>query len=219
MKAIILAAGLGKRMQPLTFTTPKPLLKIGNVTLIDHTLHQLQLAGIKEVVINVHHLRDQIIAHCGDGSAYQLKITYSVEDILLETGGGVFQALPFLGDDSFLVISADVWTDFPLQNLISTKTNGAHLIFVDNPSYHPQGDYGLDANGLVHSHSDKKLTYANIAVMHPSLFNTEKHGIFKLSSVFNKAIEKKQVTGEHYSGVWHNMGTLQDIISAEFSPL
>lgn len=213
MKAMILAAGLGKRMHPLTLTTPKPLLKMGGTTLIDHALHQLKLAGISDIVINVHHLRDQIIAHCGDGSAYDLTIHYSIEETLLETGGGIFQALPFFNNDPFLAISADVWTDFPLKKLLSQKTNGAHLIFVDNPDYHPQGDYGLDTNGIVHLDSAHKLTYANIAVIHPSLFQAEKPGIFKLSSVFRKAIEKKCVTGEYYSGVWHNIGTPQDLRS------
>lgn len=215
MKAMILAAGLGKRMQPLTLTTPKPLLKVGNTTLIDHALQQLQLAGIKEVMINVHHLGDQIITHCGDGSAYNLKIHYSVEDILLETGGGIFQALSFFNNEPFLVMSADVWTDFSLKKLLTIKTKAAHLIFVDNPEYHPAGDYGLDEHGIVQLHSDKKFTYANIAVIHPSLFDGEKHGVFKLSSVFKKAIEKKNVTGEYYSGEWFNVGTTDDLIAIQ----
>ena len=211
---MILAAGLGKRMHPLTVSTPKPLLKIGNTTLIDHALQQLQLAGIREVMINVHHLSDQIIAHCGQGSAYQLQIHYSKETTLLETGGGIFQALPFFNHEPFLVISADVWTDFPLEKLITKKTDGAHIVLVDNPDYHLQGDYGLDANGVVHSDARIKFTYANIAVIHPSLFNSEKPGIFKLSSIFQKAIHKGMMTGEHYSGEWFNVGTPADLKAA-----
>lgn len=211
MKAILLSAGLGQRMQPLTLTTPKPLLKIGNTTLIDHALSQLQRAGITDVVINVHHLRDQIIKHCGDGAAFHLKIHYSIEETLLETGGGIFNALPLLGTDPFLVLSADVWTDFPLQTLVHKKTHGAHLVFVDNPDYHSQGDYGLDAQGFVRLHADKKLTYANIAVINPALFHAEKPGVFRLSSVFQKAIEKGCVTGEKYTGVWHNVGVPDDL--------
>jgi len=218
MKSILLSAGLGERMKPLTLTTPKPLLKIGDTTLIDHALAQLQRAGITDVVINVHHLRDQIIKHCGDGSAFNLKIQYSIEDTLLETGGGIFNALPLLGNDPFLVLSADVWTDFPLQPLVHKKTNGAHLIFVDNPDYHPHGDYSLDVQGLVHLNAEKKLTYANIAIIHPNLFNAEKPGIFRLSSVFEKAIEKGCVTGEKYAGLWRNVGTPRDLMILKPSP-
>ncbi len=211
MKAMILAAGLGKRMHPLTLTTPKPLLKIGNTTLIEHVFSELRKANITDVVINVHHLRDQMIQYCGNGSAFGLQIHYSIEEELLETGGGIFQALPLLGHEPFLVLSADVWTDFPCKKLTQQKTNGAHLIFVDNPEYHPTGDYGLDTRNIVQRHSEKKFTYANIAVLHPDLFKAEKQGVFKLNHVFQKAIEKEIVTGEKYHGVWHNIGTQKDL--------
>lgn len=211
MKAMILAAGLGKRMQPLTLTTPKPLLKIGDTTLIDHALSQLQRAGISEVVINVHHLRDQIIQHCGDGSQYNLKIYYSIEETLLETGGGIFQALPLLGDETFLLLSADVWTDYPFKKLMQRKIDYAHLVFVDNPNYNLKGDYSLDKNGFVRDDLPNKLTYASFGILNPAIFYAEKPGVFRLFSVLKKFIAQGVVTGEHYTGVWHNIGTQQDL--------
>ena len=211
MKAMILAAGRGERMLPLTATTPKPLLKIGNTTLIEHTLHQVHLAGIQDVVINVHHLGDQIIQYCGDGAAFDLSIRYSVEPTLLETGGGVFNALPLLGDEPFLLLSADVWTDFPLKKLLQKKISGAHVVLVDNPDYHRDGDFALDANGLVCMEGEKKLTYANISIIHPRLFYGENHGVFRLTKILRPAIENKMVMGECYAGEWHNVGTVGDL--------
>jgi MurNAc alpha-1-phosphate uridylyltransferase len=211
MKAMILAAGRGERLKPLTLKTPKPLLPVGDTTLLGHVLSQVRKAGITDVVINVHHLGDQIIQYSGDGSAFGLKIQYSVEDTLLETGGGIFQALPLLGSNPFLVLSADVWTDYPLEQLITKKTNGAHLVFVDNPDFHPAGDYALDQAGFVHTDLPNKLTYANVGLLHPDLFCEEKSGVFRLSSVFQKAIMNKQVTGERYAGVWYNVGTQEEL--------
>ncbi|OGT41263.1 MAG: hypothetical protein A3F13_05375 [Gammaproteobacteria bacterium RIFCSPHIGHO2_12_FULL_40_19] len=211
MKAIILAAGRGERMRPLTLKTPKPLLSVGNMTLIDHALYQLRIAGITDVVINVHHLGEQIMQHCGDGSAIGMCIQYSIENELLETGGGIYQALPLLGDKPFLVVSADVWTAYPLKQLTQKNVSGAHLVFVDNPDFHPKGDYGLDSKGIVHFDTSIKYTYANIAVLHPDLFRDEKAGVFRLSTVFHRAIKKGVMTGEHYTGVWHNVGTPNDL--------
>ena len=211
MKAIILAAGRGERMRPLTLKTPKPLLPVGNTTLIEQALQQLKSAGIIDVVINVHHLGEQIIQHCGDGSALGMRIQYSIEDELLETGGGIYQALPLLSEAPFLVLSADVWTDYPLKQLTQKNGNGAHLVFVDNPDFHRQGDYALDEQGIVHLNSSIKYTYANIAVLHPDLFRNEKAGVFRLSSVFHQAISQGLVTGEKYTGLWHNVGTQNDL--------
>lgn len=213
MKAMILAAGRGERMRPFTLKTPKPLLPIANTTLIEHALYQLRLAGIFDVVINVHHLGEQIIQHCGDGASMGMRIQYSIEETLLETGGGIYQALPLLGDQPFLVLSADVWTDYPLKQLTQIKQKnrrGAHLVFVDNPAFHPEGDYGLDEKGIVRLDTPIKYTYANIAVLHPHLFCDEKAGVFPLSTVFRRAILRGAMTGEHYRGVWHNVGTPAD---------
>lgn len=212
---MILAAGRGERLKPLTTITPKPLLKIGNTTLIGHVLRQIQAAGITEVVINVHHLGDQIIQYCGNGSAFGLTIQYSIEEELLETGGGIFRALPLLGDQPFLLMSADVWTNYPLEKIIHKKVSHAHLMFVDNPDFHVSGDYGLDEKGFVRDDLADKLTYASFGILHPSLFAAEKEGIFRLTRVLKPAIEKHLVTGERYSGEWYNVGTQKELLALQ----
>ncbi|MCX7121461.1 MAG: nucleotidyltransferase family protein [Gammaproteobacteria bacterium] len=211
MKAMILAAGRGERLKPLTVITPKPLLMVGNTTLLGHTLHQLRDAGITEVVINVHHLKNQIMDYCGDGSAFGLAIAYSIEEQLLETGGGIFQALPLLGSDPFLLMSADIWTDYPLENLIEKSVNAAHLVFVNNPDFHTEGDYGLDENNIVRSDLPEKLTYASFGVIHPNLFHAEIPGVFRLTKALQPAITQHTVSGEHYHGIWHNIGTINEL--------
>lgn len=211
MKAMILAAGRGERMQPLTTQTPKPLMSVGDTTLIDHTLMTVKKAGICDVVINVHHLKDQITRYCGDGAQYGLSIRYTIEETLLDTGGGIFNALPLLGDSPFIVLSADVWTDYPLSKLAEKSTHTAHVVLVDNSDFHPSGDFGLDDLGIVHNIAKRQLTYANIALLHPQLFSHEAAGIFPLSRVLRTAIEKSIVTGEYYDGKWHNVGTVRDL--------
>lgn len=213
MKAMLLAAGRGERLKPLTEITPKPLLKIGNTTLIDHALFQIRTAGISDVVINVHHLKNQIMDHCGDGEKYDLQIQYSIEETLLETGGGILNALPKLGASPFLLLSADVWTDFPLKKLMEKKITGAHLIFVDNPDYHARGDFALDANGFVRDDLQNKVTYASFGLLHPDLFYEQKLGVFRLTDVLLPAIREKKITGEYFNGVWHNVGTEAELNS------
>lgn len=213
MKAMILAAGRGERLKPLTTVTPKPLLMAGNTTLLGHVLMQLYQAGIRDVVINVHHLRDQIIEYCRKGEQFGLSIQYSIEETLLETGGGIYRALPLLGEDPFLVMSGDVWTNYPIENIVQKKTSAAHLVFVDNPVFHPAGDYALDEKKIVRADLPNKLTYANIALIHPNLFLGKKDGIFKLNEVLRPAIESHLITGEHYVGAWYNVGTERELIA------
>lgn len=207
MKAMILAAGRGERLKPLTTVTPKPLLMIGATTLLAHVLRQVRAAGITEVIINVHHLGDQIIEYCGNGARFGMHIQYSVEDVLLETGGGILRALPLLGESPFLVMSADIWTDYPIEKMLQKQGEDAHLVFVDNPVFHPQGDYALDAQNKVRDDLPGKLTYGNIGVMHPRLFAEKQAGFFKLNEVLRPAIAAGRVTGEHYTGRWFNVGT------------
>lgn len=207
MKAMILAAGRGERMRPLTLTTPKPLLPIGNTTLIDHTITEIKKAGITDIIINVHHLGDQIIQHCGNGDTRGIRIQYSIEERLLDTGGGIYQALSKLGDAPFLVLSADIWTDFPLSTLTQKKTDGAHLVLVDNPAFHQQGDFGLDHNHKINLTAPEKLTYANIGVFHPALFQFMHGCAFPLRDALHPAIQNNKVSGEHYHGQWYNVGT------------
>ena len=211
MKAMILAAGRGERLRPLTDDLPKALLPVANTTLIAHVLQQLRDAGIRDVVVNVCHLSQKIMDYCGNGSSFDVRIQYPVEKTLLNTGGGILKALPLLGEDPFLVMSADIWTDFPLHTLTQRKTRGAHLVLVDNPSFHPTGDFNLQSNRVMETSRDQRFTYANIAVLHPSLFQAEKNTVFPLLTIFQKAIAEGIATGEHYRGMWHNIGTHQEL--------
>lgn len=210
MRAMILAAGRGERMGVLTTQTPKPLLRVGNHYLIEHTLASLKRAQIDHVVINVSYLGDAIMQALGDGSRYGLHITYSPEATRLETGGGILQALPLLGDEPFLVLSSDVITDFRLQGLPSFLDGLAHLVLVDNPDFHPHGDFGL-LDGHVNMQATPKLTFGNIGVYHPDLFKNVTPGHFPLSKLLFPAIEAGKVTGEFYKGLWFNVGTAADL--------
>ena len=207
MKAMILAAGRGERMRPLTDDTPKPLLRIGGQTLIEHHIHALVQAGFTELVINHAHLGEQIVAALGDGNAYGVEIRYSPETPpALETGGGIFNALPLLGDGPFLVLNADIWTDFPLGELPEQIEGLAHLVLVDNPEHHAQGDFSLSA-GQVSQTGPAMLTFGGIGVYSPELFNGCAAGAFPLAPVLRQAMDDGRVSGEHYQGSWFDIGT------------
>ena len=212
MKAIILAAGRGERMLPLTEHTPKPLLAVAGQPLIAHHLQRLAGAGFGEVVINLSHLGDQIRAALGDGSAFGLRILYSQEpQPALETGGGIVNALPLLGAGQFLVINGDVWCDYPWHRLRQIKTETAHLLLVDNPAHHPAGDFAL--RGLRVAPVDEantSLTYAGIGVFHPRFFGAAPAGeAFPLGPLLHQAAAAGQLTGEHYRGQWLDVGTVE----------
>lgn len=218
MKAMILAAGRGERMRPLTDTIPKPLAPFGKRRLIEPLLENLNQAGIKQIVINVSYLAQQIIDYLGDGSRYGLEICYSLETEVggLETGGGVLQALPLLGEEPFLIVSSDIVTNFPFATLGKKRiSGGAHLVLVDNPSFHPQGDFHLQEDGLVHLQGNNMLTFASIGILHPQLFAGCTPSKFPLLTVFKQAIQSKQMTGEHYRGPWHNIGTIDQLKTAQ----
>ena len=207
MKAMILAAGRGERMRPLTDSTPKPLLQAGGKALLAHHLEALAAAGFREVVINLAHLGAQIETAIGDGSAFGLSIRYSREpDGALETGGGIFQALPLLGPAPFAVINGDVWTDYPLKDLPTEPTGLAHLVLIDNPPQHPRGDFALDGDRVVADGPDK-LTFSGIGVYRPELFAGCRPGVFPLAPLLRKAMATGQVSGEHYRGAWRDIGT------------
>ena len=206
MKAMILAAGLGKRMRPLTTVRPKPLLKVNNKALIDYHLERIAGAGIQEVVINHYWLGEQIEAHIGDGSAYGLKVDYSRESELLDTAGGMINALPLLGDDPFLLVNGDVWCDFPVESLLSRRPAGAHLVMVDNPEHNPDGDFCLQGEQLA-VEGEQALTYAGIAVINPTLFAGAKPACLPLKPFLMEAIAKGEVSAEHYQGEWVDVGT------------
>lgn len=211
MRAMILAAGRGERMGELTAQTPKPLLRVGEHCLIEYSIANLKRAGIEEIVINVSYHAEQIKTHLGDGKRYGVKLFYSEEKERLETGGGIFQALPLLGSDPFVVLSCDIITDFPLSTLPKQPTGLAHLVLVQNPSYHPRGDFGL-VNDMVDLSAAPALTFANISVMRPELFANCDPGHFRLTKLLMPAIQNKQMTGECYQGLWYNVGTPDDLV-------
>jgi MurNAc alpha-1-phosphate uridylyltransferase len=212
-KAMILAAGRGERMGELTKAVPKPLLRVGEYALIEHTIFRLHATGIDDIVINVSYLGEQIKQALGDGSRYGVQIVYSEEKERLETGGGIVQALPLLGDEPFLVVSSDILTDYPFRKLLPAPQGLAHLVMVPNPPYHLKGDYGLVAGKLTRN-SHLNLTYANIGVYRPEMFTGYQRGHFRLSTVLNPAIEAGLVSGESYDGSWHNIGTPADLMKA-----
>lgn len=205
---MILAAGLGERMRPLTDTTPKPLLRAGGRALIDHQLERLAAAGIREVVINVSWLAEQIENHVGDGSRYGVAVQYSRESEPLETGGGVHQALPLLGGEPFLLVNADLWSDFPFERLLPRRVAAAHLVLIDNPPHHPRGDFVLtDDGGVVETGAGRRLTFAGISVLHPRLFDGCRPGKFPLKPLLLGAMARGEVSGEHFDGHWMDIGT------------
>lgn len=216
MKAMILAAGRGERMRPLTDTTPKPLLSVAGHSLIEYHLLRLAEAGVCDVVINLAWLGDQIEQALGSGQAYGLNIEYVNEGATaLETGGGIFNALSLLGPENFIVINGDVWTDYPLQQLPVTLSGLAHLVLVDNPEHHPQGDFSITANGHATTEVALKLTFSGIGVYSPALFSTCQPGIFPLAPMLRSAMDTQQVTAEHYKGHWSDVGTIERLQQLE----
>ena len=207
MKAMILAAGRGERMRPLTDHTPKPLLKVGGKSLIVWHLERLAKAGFKEVVINHAHLGEQIEQALGDGSVWGLSIRYSPETTALETAGGIANALPLFGDAPFLVVNGDVFTEVDFGALQLVSPNLAHLVMVDNPPQHLDGDFVVDS-GKVTNQGNHKLTFSGVGIYHPALFvDVEQGQAAKLAPLLRSAMTKGLVTGEHYQGVWHDIGT------------
>lgn len=207
MKAMILAAGRGERMRPLTDSTPKPLLEAGGRRLIEYHLAGLAAAGITDIVINHARLGEQIEARLGDGARYGVRIAYSAEgDAPLETGGGIHRALPLLGAAPFVVVNGDVWTDFPYQGLPAEPDGLAHLVLVDNPGHHPDGDFVLE-NGRLQAEGSGRLTFSGIGVYRPELFADSEPGTFPLAPLLRRAMLEGAVTGEYYAGRWVDVGT------------
>ena len=205
--AMILAAGRGARMRPLTDHTPKPLLLAGGVPLIHHHLAALSRAGLRRVVINHSHLGYKIEAALGDGSRWGLTIDYSSESQgALETGGGIYNALPLLGEGPFLVVNGDIWTDFDYAGIDCPEKSLAHLVLVENPSHHPGGDFQL-VDGRVYESGADRLTFSGIGVYRPELFANCKAGPFPLGPLLRSAIAHGEVSGEYFSGNWIDVGT------------
>jgi len=208
MKAMILAAGRGERMRPLTDHTPKPLLKVSGQALIEHTINQLVAAGFTEIIINHAHLGQQIVNYLGDGQRYGACIQYSAEgDLGLETAGGIINALPLLGEDVFLVVNADIATDFPYSLLKDLKPELAHLVLINNPKHHPLGDFGLDKHGQVCLQQSVQLTFSGIGLYHPNFFKSLESGSRKLGVLIRQGVDSGRITGQHFSGFWMDIGT------------
>jgi N-acetyl-alpha-D-muramate 1-phosphate uridylyltransferase len=214
MKAMILAAGRGERMRPLTDFTPKPLLKVGGKPLIVWHLERLAKAGFKEVVINHAHLGQQIEDALKDGVEWGLHIQYSPEKVALETAGGIANALHLLTENGkhvepFLVVNGDTFTEVDFTKLHLDAGNLAHLVLVDNPPQHPNGDFAIE-NGMLKNTGEKMLTFSGVGVYHPDLFTeVEIDQPAKLAPLLRKAIEGHAATAEYYRGVWHDIGTPQ----------
>lgn len=212
---MILAAGRGERMRPLTDNTPKPLLKVAGKMLIEYHLEKLKAAQITEVVINHAWLGKKIEQALGDGSKYGLTIQYSAETQALETAGGIINALPLLGDDLFIAINGDIFCDYDFSNLPSSIMGLAHLVLVDNPPHHPEGDFSLTPSGLVEQTGENKQTFSGIGIYHPDLFHNYsmamkgKKGKLALAPVLRQTMDQNQVSGESYQGIWHDIGTAE----------
>lgn len=216
MKAMILAAGKGERLRPLTLHTPKPLVPVAGVPLIEYHLRALAAAGITEVVINHAWLGQQIEDHLGDGARFGVHIRYSAENEPLETGGGIFRALPLLGREPFVLVNGDIWTDYCFTALPSRLAGLAHLVLVDNPAHHPEGDFVLqDGQVLGSSAGLPSLTYSGLAVLSPQLFAGCAEGAFKLAPLLRRAMDAGQVSGEYYLGHWVDVGTHERLAEVE----
>ncbi|TNE78998.1 MAG: nucleotidyltransferase family protein [Gammaproteobacteria bacterium] len=216
MKAMILAAGFGERLRPLTNDTPKPLLKIANKPLIQYHVERLVEAGVRELVINTSWLGDQIESFLGDGSRFGARILWSRESEPLETGGGIRRALPLLGGEPFLVINGDIWTHYPLQSLVEREWSeemDAHLVLVPNPPHHPAGDFTLDAQHCVRyaQAGEDTYTFSGISVMRPEIFalHSSASERFPIRDVLASGIRGGYVSGEVYRDTWWDVGTLE----------
>lgn len=213
MRAMILAAGRGERLRPLTDTVPKPLLEVAGKPLIEHHILALSAAGFTEIVINQGHLGNLLAASIGDGSRWGITIHWSDEQSgVLETGGGIHQALPLLGPSPFLVVNADIWTDYPFARLRAVKCDWAHLVMIPNPAFKPAGDFAL-RQARIRQDGEQKLTFSGIAVYHPRMFEGCKAGRFSVVPLLRSAMEQHLVTGEKFIGRWEDIGTLERLAS------
>lgn len=214
MKAMVLAAGRGVRLKPLTDTSPKPLMEVRGKPLIVHHLERLRDAGFTQIYINTSWLAEKLEAALGDGSCHGVHIHYSYEGPEpLETGGGIFKLLPELGRDPFLIVNGDVFTDFPFETLKHRiKPDAlAHLVMVPNPAHHPQGDFHLSPAGHLRMSGEPKLTYSGIGIYKAALFKDCRAGKFPLLPLLKEAMQIGALTGEVHVGVWSDVGTPESL--------
>jgi N-acetyl-alpha-D-muramate 1-phosphate uridylyltransferase len=215
MRAMLLAAGRGERMRPITDSTPKPLVQVGGRPLIAWHLEALARAAIREVVINLSWLGAQVRATLGDGRDYGVSITYSDEGpVPLETGGGIFRAVPLLGPGPFLVVNADIWTDIDFAAVALEAQAHARLLLIPNPPHHPRGDFGLEGDLVVTRDTDR-YTYSGVGVYRPEFFGGCTAGRFPLLPLLNRAIAAGLVRGEVHRGEWCDVGTVERLASLD----
>jgi len=222
MKAMLLAAGEGRRLRPLTLETPKPLLKVGGKALIVYHLEALADAGITEVVINVAYLAEQIKNTLGDGSRWGLSIQYSNEEKPLETAGGIAHAAHLLGSEPFLLVSSDIWTDFPLRPFVNGElqlaaNEEAKVVLVNNPEHNIRGDFSIDENSRLTSRGDIAFTYSGVSVLRlDAVLNCPgREEVFPLREVFFHLIAKQKISALHYEGRWTDVGTQERLQTLE----
>ncbi|MDM8351043.1 nucleotidyltransferase family protein [Pseudomonas sp. sp1636] len=216
MKAMILAAGKGERLRPLTLHTPKPLVQAAGVPLIEYHVRALAVAGFRELVINHAWLGQQIEDYLGDGADFGLSIQYSAEGEPLETGGGIFRALPLLGEQPFVLVNGDIFTDYPFARLRRPLAGLAHLVLVDNPPHHCAGDFALCAERVGEAQTGQpSLTYSGIAVLAPALFAGCQPGAFKLAPLLRRAMGEGLLSGERFAGRWVDVGTHERLAEVE----
>jgi len=219
MKVMILAAGRGKRMERLTDNCPKPLLQVAGKSLIEHHILALKEQGFNEFVINVAYLGEQIKKAIGNGEQWGVTIEYSDEgNNALETGGGIFNALPLLGNAPFLVVNGDVWTDFPYASLRGKTDKDIHLVLVNNPTHNLGGDFNLCNADIIQSGGDC-YTYSGIGVYSPCIFANQHAGVFPLAPLIRDEISQQNVSGELHSGVWIDVGTPERLADVELALL
>lgn len=216
MKAMILAAGRGERMCPLTDSTPKPLLKAAGKPIIQHTIEQLVSAGFKEIVINIAYLGEQIKQTLGSGEQFGAIISYSDEgDAALETAGGIINALDLLGSEPFLVVNGDIANDYDFCKLYNKNIDLAHLVLIPNPPHHPEGDFHLSDNAQLSETEQPRLTFSGIGLYAPELFNGVTPGKIKLAPLLRQAMSNNRVSGEQFDDFWMDIGTPERLIDLD----
>ena len=217
MRAMILAAGRGERLRPLTDETPKPLIKVAGKSLIEYHIENLAHAGLKDIVINTAWLAEKIHAQLGDGSSYGVTIQYSDEGTALETAGGIIKALPLLGDDPFVVVNGDIWCDYDFSTLpVLEADKQAHLLLVDNPDHNPAGDFALE-NGLIRKTGNTMYTFSGIGIYTPSFFADQPKGALPLAPIIRSKSDIDIVSGEYHPGSWTDVGTIERLDELEVS--
>lgn len=217
---MVLAAGRGKRLRPLTDRIPKPLVPVAGVPLIDSRLRALAEAGVTDVVINIAYRGAQIVEHVGDGARWGINVCYSDEgELALETGGGIARALPLLGHKPFIVCNADAWSDMPMAALVERanrwpETDLAHLVVVDNPPYRDDGDFQLRGERLTRD-LPRPYTFSGYSVLHPDLLAAPPAEAFALAPLLFAAADSGRLSGAHYAGAWCDVGTPQRLAQLE----